>query len=66
MLDGAEVVAEKKMFNVAIDRKVYNVEKDILAETGTATEILNNIPSVSVDHTGSVSSQGNFQYHVFY
>ena len=39
MLDGVEVVEEKSMFNVAIDRKVYNVEKDILAETGTATEI---------------------------
>ncbi len=57
-LDGIVVVEEKSTYNLAIDRKVYNVEKDLLSETGSATEILNNIPSVSVDLNGAVSLRG--------
>ena len=43
-LSGVEITAERSTFNLSIDRKVYNVEEDILSETGSATEILNNIP----------------------
>lgn len=57
-ITGIEVIEEKSTYNLAIDRKVYNVEKDIMSETGNATEILNNIPSVSVDHTGSITLRG--------
>jgi hypothetical protein len=57
-IDGVVVEAEKSTYNLGIDRKVYNVEKDILAETGSATEILNNIPSVSVDVNGAVTLRG--------
>ena len=55
---GAEVVAEKSTYNLAIDRKIYNVEKDLMSETSSASEILNNVPSVSVDFNGAISLRG--------
>ena len=65
-LSGVEISAEKLIYNLAIDRKIYNVEEDILSETGSATEILNNIPSVSVDYDGKVSLRGttNITYFI--
>lgn len=38
-----------------IDKKVYPVQQDILSETGTATQILQNIPSINVDINGGIS-----------
>ncbi len=57
-LDGIVVTEEKSTYNFAIDKKVYNVEKDIMSETGSATEILNNIPSVSVGQNGALTLRG--------
>jgi outer membrane receptor protein involved in Fe transport len=59
ILNAVEVKAEKTIFSNSIDRKVYNVEKDILAQSSNATEILRNIPSVAVDVEGQVSLRGS-------
>ncbi len=59
ILETVEVTEEKSIYNLAIDRKVYNVEKDIMASTSSATEILQNIPSVSVDVNGQISLRGS-------
>ncbi|HEX5152491.1 MAG TPA: TonB-dependent receptor family protein [Parafilimonas sp.] len=37
-----------------IDRKVFNVEKNITAQGGSAVDVLRNIPSLSVDVNGNV------------
>lgn len=58
LLEQVEVVAEKSTYSFSLDRKVYNVEKDILAQTGSATEILQNLPAVTVDADGQVSLRG--------
>ncbi len=42
-----------------IDRKVYNVSGDLMATTGSAADILQNIPSVDVDIDGNVSLRGD-------
>lgn len=42
-----------------IDRKVYNVSKDLQAGSGSAADILKNIPSVDVDAQGGVSIRGD-------
>jgi len=43
-----------------VDRKVINVGKDLTAAGTTASELLNNVQSVSVDsQTGSISLRGN-------
>jgi len=53
------VEAEKNMMEMGIDKKVFNVEKDIMSQSGSATDILRNIPSVTVDSDGNVSLRGS-------
>ncbi len=59
LLKGIVVTNERPTFNNSIDRKVYNLEKDIMAQAGSASELLQNIPSVSVDIDGNVSLRGS-------
>src|SRR5450755_1641955 len=54
-LQTVTVTAEKPLISLGIDRKVYNVEKDLSASGGTAVDIMKNIPSLSVDIDGNVS-----------
>jgi len=58
-LDEVEIVAETSTVVQKIDRKVINVGKDLIAVGATASAIMNNIPSVSVDQDGNVSLRGN-------
>ena len=53
------VTARKSLLNTSIDRKVYNVSQDIIAQTGSASDVLKNIPSVEVDIEGQVSLRGS-------
>ncbi len=59
LLNEVSVTREKSVLSNSIDRKVYNVEKDILGQTGSASDVLENIPSVSVDVDGTVSLRGS-------
>jgi outer membrane receptor protein involved in Fe transport len=52
------VTAHKTPMSATVDRKVYNVEQDILAASGSASDILKNVPSVEVDIEGQVSLRG--------
>ena len=59
-LEGVEIVKEKSTYEQKIDRKIINVGKDLISTGATAGEILNNIPSVSVDaQTNAISLRGN-------
>lgn len=58
LLEEVEVVAEKVTHNINFDRRTYNVEQDIMSETSTVTEILQNLPSVRVDPNGQISLRG--------
>ncbi len=53
------VSGKKAVLNTSIDRKVYNVSQDIMAQSGTASDVLKNIPSVDVDIDGNVSLRGS-------
>lgn len=53
------VTTRKSLLNASIDRKVYDVTKDIMAQSGSASDILKNIPSVEVDIDGVVSLRGS-------
>ncbi|MEP0132600.1 MAG: TonB-dependent receptor [Eudoraea sp.] len=64
-LTGVEVVAERTTIEQRIDRKVVNVGKDLTTAGATASEIMNNIPSVNVDQqTGQLSMRGNSNVRV--
>ena len=52
------VVAEKDRVQMAIDRKVFNVEKDIAAQNGTAADALKNVPTLTVDNDGNAQLRG--------
>jgi len=54
-----QVKTDRETFANSIDRKVYNVSKDLMASTESASEALQNIPSVQVDIDGNVSLRGN-------
>lgn len=58
-LDAITVIAETSTIQQKVDRKVITIGKD-LAATGTASELMVGIPSVSVDaQTGDISLRGN-------
>ena len=59
LLQEIEVVGEKSMFQVALDKKVFNVGTDMTISGGNAEDVLNNVPSVQVDIEGSVSLRGS-------
>ena len=44
-----EVEAEAPIFETQLDKKVFNVEKTIVSESGSAVDVLKNVPSVTVD-----------------
>jgi outer membrane receptor protein involved in Fe transport len=54
-----EVVGERNDFNNQLDKKTYTVGKNITNIGGSATDILQNIPSVNVDIDGKVSLRGS-------
>ena len=58
-LDEITVIAETSSIQQKVDRKIITIGKD-LAATGTASELMVGIPSVSVDaQTGDISLRGN-------
>jgi outer membrane receptor protein involved in Fe transport len=58
LLDEVNVTGEKSTLISTLDKKVYNVGKDIISESGSVSDILQNIPSVSVDVDGNVTIRG--------
>jgi iron complex outermembrane receptor protein len=64
-LSGVEVVGERTTIEQKIDRKVINVGKDLTTTGATASDIMNNIPSVNIDQqTGELSLRGNSNVRV--
>lgn len=58
-LKGVNVVAERSTIEQKTDRKVINVGKDLTTAGASASDIMNNIPSVNVDQDGKLSLRGN-------
>lgn len=59
-LDEVTVVAQVSTIQQKVDRKVITVGKDLTTAGATASDIMNNIPSVSINQqTGNISLRGN-------
>lgn len=54
-LKEVEVVAQGSQMHFDIDKKVFSVDQNISAAGGSASDVLKNIPSVTVDNEGNVS-----------
>ncbi|GAB3162837.1 TonB-dependent receptor [Telluribacter humicola] len=59
LLDEVTVRGERSMMELELDKRVFNVGADLSNIGGSAAEILDNVPSVSVDVEGNVSLRGS-------
>jgi outer membrane receptor protein involved in Fe transport len=59
MLDNVTVTSAKPILQLGIDRKVFNVERNITSTGGTAVDVMKNVPSVNVDVDGNVTLRNN-------
>jgi len=55
VLGNVTVTASKPMLQIGVDRKIFNVEKNIVSAGGTAVDVMKNVPSVNVDIDGNVT-----------
>lgn len=58
-LNEVVVRADKSSVEIKLDKKVYNVGQDMMVKGGTVSDVLDNVPSVSVDTEGNVSLRGS-------
>ncbi|WP_159022344.1 TonB-dependent receptor domain-containing protein [Formosa sp. L2A11] len=58
-LDEVEIIAERTTVDIRLDKKVYNVGQDLTVSGGTVSDVLDNVPSVSVDVEGNIALRGN-------
>ena len=54
LLNEVDVVAEKSAVVLSIDKRTYNVDKDLSVKGGTAVDVMKNIPGLTVDADGNV------------
>ena len=52
-LNEIEISAEKSTVELSIDKRTYNVEKDLSIKGGTAVDAMKNVPGVTVDADGN-------------
>lgn len=58
-LDEVVVKGKRSTYVQTIDKKVFNVGEDLMSASGSASDLMQNIPSVQVDVDGNVSLRGN-------
>ena len=58
-LEEVVVTAETTEVVVRLDKKIYNIGKDLTTSGATVSDALNNVPSVTVDVDGAINLRGN-------
>jgi outer membrane receptor protein involved in Fe transport len=58
-LNEIELVGERTEVEIRLDKRIYNVGKDITVRGGSVADVLDNVPSVSVDVEGNIALRGN-------
>lgn len=59
VLDNVTITSTKPGLQLGIDRKIFNVDKNLVSAGGTAVDIMRNVPSLNVDIDGNVSLRNN-------
>ena len=65
MLSEVTVTGQKSAVKLEVDRKTYDVSNDLSNIGGTASDALENIPSVEVDNDGNISLRGSSSVEVW-
>jgi outer membrane receptor protein involved in Fe transport len=55
VLSGVTVTANKPLLQMGIDRKIFNVDRNIVSAGGSAVDVMKNVPSLNVDIDGNVT-----------
>ena len=58
-LGAAVITAEKPVYKVELDKKVYDMASDPMSQGQSLSDALQNVPSIQVDAEGNVSLRGN-------
>lgn len=59
LLNEVTVTAPKATMQMGIDKKVFSVDQSLVSEGGSASDLLQNVPSVQTDIDGNVSLRGS-------
>jgi hypothetical protein len=60
-LEAVEIEAERSTTEFKLDKRVFNVGKDLSSTGASAMEVLNNVPSVNVSIEGDIRSSNTNQ-----
>ena len=63
-MPGVEATAERPAVSYKLDKKVIEVARNVTAASGTAVDVLENVPSVKVDVEGNVALRGSKNFSV--
>ncbi|MDB3938448.1 TonB-dependent receptor, partial [Flavobacteriaceae bacterium] len=58
-LDEVEIIAENTTVDIRLDKKIYTVGRDLTVKGGSVSDVLDNVPSISVDVEGNVALRGS-------
>ena len=58
-LDEIEIIAENTTVDIRLDKKIYTVGRDLTVKGGSVSDVLDNVPSISVDVEGNVALRGS-------
>lgn len=58
-LETVDIVGKLDVLKTGIDKKIFNVAEDISTRGGTASDVLEKVPSVGVDQDGNISLRGD-------
>jgi len=58
-LKEVEITAQKSTMQLGIDKKVFSVDQSLVSEGGSATDLLQNVPTIQTDMDGNVSLRGS-------
>ncbi len=59
LLKEVEVVGDRNTMVMQVDRRVFNVDKDLTTQGGSGVDVMKNIPGLSVDVDGNVEMRGS-------
>ncbi len=59
ILSEIEIKAPKATMQMGIDKKIFSVDQSLVSEGGSASDLLQNVPSVQTDIDGNVSLRGS-------